>query len=79
MNSELKWVACSKEVNETVAPNRHLIYKGSMTTLCGCTASHPEVWRGNTTKPECMQCVQEKERLDHIFRAAIVEKHIREN
>lgn len=40
--------------------SRHLISgkKGSLTTLCGCTGAPAEVWRGNTTKPECRKCLE---------------------
>lgn len=50
------WVSCAKDVNETVAEDRHLINYGMPTTLCGATASHTDVWRRNNKKPECPRC-----------------------
>jgi hypothetical protein len=78
MNSELRWVACSRDADWAASQYRHLSYRGSLHTLCGCTASHPEVWRGNSTKDECPQCVKVKEEKDRQFRSVIVEKSIRE-
>ncbi len=36
---------------------RHIVRRGGLTTVCGCMASHPDVWRGNRTKPRCASCV----------------------
>jgi hypothetical protein len=44
-------------VNWSTAQHRHLIVPGQVTTLCGHTASHPEVWRGNSVKPPCPICM----------------------
>jgi hypothetical protein len=57
-SKELKWVACSKDASWSASQERHLIFPGQLTTLCGCTASIPEVWRGNSLKPNCNECVK---------------------
>lgn len=51
-----RWVACSKDASWSASRERHLITPGALTTLCGNSATHPEVWRGNTTKPPCRAC-----------------------
>lgn len=53
-----RWVSCSREMSESAARYRHLIEPGALTTVCGHTASHPEVWRGNSTKPLCPACLR---------------------
>lgn len=63
---ELKWVSCSREADWSTSQHRHLIIdqkeEGTsfigLTTLCGATASHPEVWRRNKTKTDCPVCIQ---------------------
>jgi len=55
---ELRWVSCSKEMSWSASQYRHLNTKGSLHTVCGNTASHPEVWRGNSKKPTCPKCSQ---------------------
>ena len=55
---QLAWVSCGKAVSETASQARHLIVPGSLTTLCGNTASHVDVWRKNRNKPECTYCAQ---------------------
>lgn len=53
----LRWVACSQDASYAASQHRHLIRGKVHTTLCGASASFPEVWRGNSTKPECPQCL----------------------
>lgn len=62
MNKDLRWVSCSKEASWSVAEARHLVRRGGITTVCGATASTPDVWRGNTTKPECRICKAQEEK-----------------
>lgn len=57
-----RWVACSRDASYSASLQRHLLPEGSLTTLCGCTASMPEVWRGNTKKPMCAGCLMVQER-----------------
>jgi hypothetical protein len=59
LNSEYRWVSCSQDADWATSQYRHLNIKGSLHTVCGCTASHPEVWRGNTTKPDCPECTKQ--------------------
>lgn len=56
--SEVRWVTCSREASFSVSQTRHLILRNGdgLTTLCGATASHQEVWRNNATKPTCEGC-----------------------
>lgn len=55
-SKDMRWVACSVKDFGPVGERRHLIRGRGLTTLCGTTASHPEVWRGNTVKPVCKVC-----------------------
>lgn len=55
----LRWVACSAKEFGPVGYERHLIPVGKqLNTLCGCSATHPEIWRGNTRKPKCKRCME---------------------
>ena len=54
--SGLRWASCSKDMSWSAAQYRHVVPRGNLTTLCGATASHADIWRGNTTKPECPAC-----------------------
>lgn len=54
-----RWVSCSREADPFTARHRHLVTPGGITTACGATASMPDVWRGNTTKPPCPSCERE--------------------
>lgn len=60
-----RWVSCAKEVNTTASAHRHLMLvgRGGLTTLCGSTASVPEVWRGNSRKEKCPQCLAKTDGL----------------
>lgn len=51
-----RWVACSITEFGHVGEKRHLGRKGSLTTYCGHSASVPDIWRRNTTKPKCREC-----------------------
>lgn len=52
----VRWVACSQDASYAASLHRHVVPVGQLTSLCCATASHPEVWRGNSTKPDCPQC-----------------------
>jgi hypothetical protein len=56
--AERRWVACSREVSYAASTHRHLAYPGSLHTACGNTASHADIWRGNSTKPPCPSCLK---------------------
>lgn len=57
MRRERRWVSCSQEMSWSAAQYRHLAYRGSLDTFCGASASHADIWRGNTTKPACEACI----------------------
>lgn len=61
---EYRWVSCAKDVNYSVGLDRHLLGRGreQITTLCGATGMPSDVWRGNTKKPQCKECVKEAQR-----------------
>lgn len=54
-----RWVTCSLELSMPVARHRHLIRKGKeqITTECGATGMPASVWRGNSKKPACLECM----------------------
>lgn len=58
---EPRWVACSEREFGPSGSLRHLARPGALSTLCGFSATYPEIWRGNTTKPKCAAC----ERIEH--------------
>lgn len=41
---------------------RHLVRPGGIDTLCATSATHPDIWRGNTTKPKCKTCAEIEEK-----------------
>lgn len=53
-----RWVACSKAEFGPVGENRHIVRVGGLTTVCGASATHPDIWRGNSTKPRCPACLR---------------------
>jgi hypothetical protein len=55
---DYRWVSCSKDLSWSASERRHLINRGGLTTVCGNTASHPEVWRTNSTKLNCERCME---------------------
>jgi len=55
---DLRWVACGQDASYAASLHRHLIRGKVHTTLCGASASFPEVWRGNSTKPVCPECAK---------------------
>jgi len=57
-----RWVSCAKDVNWTVARERHLLGNGAITTVCGATGMGETVWRGNKTKPQCKECTEVAEK-----------------
>lgn len=66
---DYRWVSCAKDVDWATAQYRHLVVKGGRDTLCGATASHSDVWRGNSTKPVCQSCMTRATQL-RIFEEA---------
>lgn len=52
-----RWVSCSKAEFGPVGYVAHVIPVGGITTVCGATATFPEIWRGDSRKPECHVCV----------------------
>lgn len=54
-----RWVACSAREFGPIGHTRHLARSGSLDTACGASATHPEIWRSNTTKPKCADCGEE--------------------
>lgn len=63
---QLGWVTCSKDASYTASLSQHLVVPGQLTTLCGNTASHSDVWRSankRTRKPQCTYCIKALEEL----------------
>jgi hypothetical protein len=60
---EWRWAACSIVEFGPVGEKRHLVAKGSLDTWCGHSATTPEIWRANTSKPKCESCVKQEARL----------------
>lgn len=52
------WVSCSVTEFPAAGRERHIIKRGHITTVCGTTASLPEIWRQNKAKPRCNTCVE---------------------
>lgn len=55
---DYRWVSCSKDADWATSQYRHLVVPGQLTTVCNASASHPEVWRVNSTKPNCSACMK---------------------
>jgi len=53
---EPRWVACSAKEFGPSGVKRHLARRGALDTLCGFSATFPEIWRANTVKPKCPAC-----------------------
>lgn len=51
-----RWVACSAAEFGPTGFVRHLAAPGALDTVCASSASHPEIWRGNRSKPACPDC-----------------------
>ena len=51
-----RWVACSIPEFGHVGEQRHLAPKGALTTYCGHSATHPDIWRRDSRKPKCPTC-----------------------
>jgi len=52
-----RWAACSAAEFGHIGNVRHIVPAGGLTTVCGASATYPDIWRGNTTKPPCEACV----------------------
>lgn len=61
-HSGFHWVSCAEYVSREVSRHRHLIGMGSVSTYCGITARE-DVWRTNSSKPECKNCIARYEWL----------------
>lgn len=53
-----RWVSCSRDASWAASQERHIVRQGSITSACGASASMPDVWRGNRTKPKCQACLR---------------------
>jgi hypothetical protein len=58
-----RWAACSIREFGHVGEKRHLVAEGSLDTWCGHSATYPEIWRRNGTKPKCETCAKQEDRL----------------
>ena len=58
-DSRYKWGTCGKDLSWTASQNRHIVRPGGLDTLCGNSASHPEIWRDDKRKPVCIVCVNQ--------------------
>lgn len=53
------WVSCARRFSDSVGTYRHLIKPGDLTTKCGATATHADIWRRDGQKPKCPRCEQQ--------------------
>lgn len=55
----LQWRSCSSREFGPSGDRRHLVQSGGLTTLCGYSATHPDIWRLDRMerKPKCEQCL----------------------
>lgn len=51
-----RWVSCGITEFGPIGEYRHIVAAGGITTVCGATASTPDVWRANRNKPRCPSC-----------------------
>ena len=58
LKADDRWVSVSVREIGPIGYHRHIVRKGGLTTVCGATASSPDVWRGNSSKPRWGKCVQ---------------------
>jgi hypothetical protein len=54
--TEYRWASCSKREFGWRGQIRHVVRRGALDTLCGASASHSEIWRGDHRKPNCTEC-----------------------
>jgi hypothetical protein len=54
----LRWASVPKREWPATGSYRHLVRRGHHTSLCGTTALPATMWRGNTIKPACPECVR---------------------
>lgn len=57
-----RWASIARRESPSVGEYTHIVAKGHPTSACGTTALPASMWRGNTTKPMCPQCVAAHER-----------------
>ena len=57
--SDDRWVSCSRDMSWAVSAYRHRL-RTALGTVCGASATHADIWRGNTTKPDCPRCEEAK-------------------
>lgn len=53
-----RWAACSATEFGHLGERRHIVARGALTTVCGATATHSQIWRANSTKPVCPNCIK---------------------
>lgn len=56
----MAWVSCDRYASATEWRTQHLVRVGGLTTLCGSTASAPDVWERTSTtrrRPKCAKCL----------------------
>lgn len=53
-----RWASVNKREWPGTGQYRHLVRRGHHTSVCGTTALPASIWRGNTTKPPCPECVR---------------------
>lgn len=59
---EPRWVSCSAREYGHVGNTRHLVAPGALTTVCGASASHPDIWRADRRKPQCTECARHEKK-----------------
>ena len=53
-----RWMSISQGVLDQVSEHRHIVPRGTLTSLCGFTPQAPQVWRGisSSQQPRCFDC-----------------------
>ena len=58
-----RWAACSVREFGPVGEKRHLVREGALTTVCGHSATHSDIWCADKRKPKCATCLPHETRL----------------
>lgn len=53
-----RWASCSIREFGPSGDRAHLVPAGALNSLCGFSATHPEIWRRDSRKPRCAACVE---------------------
>jgi len=53
----IHWVTCTRSLSHAVSRHAHAATLGALTTLCGASASTPDVWHVERRKPKCTECL----------------------